>query len=278
MTRTLSVGISTCPNDTFAFAGLLDGAVRAEGLELEFELADVEELNVRMLAGELDVAKVSFHAALAAPGLFVLRSGSALGRGVGPLLLAAPGRGKPGDLVDGRAPVVLCPGRWTTASLLYELFHRGEGSVEQVVFSEIMPALENGGADFGVCIHEGRFTWRERGLELVEDLGETWEHSTGCALPLGGITARRELGRDVARSVDDALSRSIGWARGNREVALATMRRHAQELSDDVLWAHVDLYVNEYTLDLGDEGRAALEVLSARARECGVETHELEVL
>ena len=216
--------------------------------------------------GELDVAKVSFHAALVAAGdVRVLPSGSALGRGVGPLLLSAR---------DGATPEpssrVLCPGRWTTASLLWELFHRDEGQVRQCVFSEIMPALEASEADFGVCIHEGRFTWRERGLGCVEDLGETWERATDTPLPLGGIVARRTLDEAAARSVSDAIRRSIEWGHAHREETLASMRRHAQELSDDVLWAHVDLYVNEHTLELGAEGRRALDTLSERARERGL--------
>lgn len=261
MTLALRAGISTCPNDTFAFAGLLEGEVRAPGIELDFVLADVEELNRRFLAGELDVAKVSFHAALAAAdAALVLESGAALGRGVGPLLLARPGR------EAGDRPRVLLPGRWTTAALLWELFHGGEGDVRHVVFSEIMPALRAGDADLGVCIHEGRFTWREQGLALVEDLGARWERATGAELPLGGIAARRALGRDVARRVSAAIRSSVAWARAHEDRALAVARRHAQELAEPVLRAHVELYVNERTLELGDEGRAALAVLAERAR------------
>lgn len=267
MTR-VRIGISTCPNDTFAFHALLAGEVRAQGLELDFTLLDVEELNRRMLAGELDAAKVSFHAALAcAAEVVVLPSGSALGHGVGPLLLAAP------PTATGPArerPRVLCPGRWTTAHLLWRLFHDGEADVEQVIFSAIFPALQAGRADLGVCIHEGRFTWKEAGLALREDLGATWEAATGAPLPLGGIVVRRALGIGVAQALQDAIRRSIEWGRAHREACLPTMRQHAQELAEPVLWAHVDLYVNERTLDLGAEGRAALAALSERARERGL--------
>jgi 1,4-dihydroxy-6-naphthoate synthase len=277
MTRALEVGISTCPNDTFAFHALLTGeVVPADGLELSFTLADVEELNRRVLAGRLDVAKVSFHAALAAAGdVRVLSAGAALGRGVGPLLLAARAGERPTP-----SSRVLCPGRWTTASLLWELFHPGEGVVEQRVFSEILPALEAGDADFGVCIHEGRFTWQEHGLGYVEDLGETWERATDAPLPLGGIVARRTLDERTSKNVADAVRRSIEWGHAHREATLVTMRRHAQELADDVLWAHVDLYVGEHTLELGDEGRRALAVLARRARERGLLAcdAELEIL
>lgn len=266
MTRTLRIGISTCPNDTFVFHALLAGEVAPDGVELAFELHDIEELNERMLAGSLDVAKVSFHAALAmAERVVVLRSGAALGFGVGPLVLAAE-ESPPRD----RPPRVLCPGRWTTATLLWQLFHGDEpAELEQRVFAEILPALARGEADLGVCIHEGRFTWREHGLFRVEDLGQTWERSTGAPLPLGGIVASRALGADVAARVEAAIRDSLEWGLAHREACLPTMRAHAQELADDVLWAHVELYVNDWTLDLGERGRSALAALSSAARERG---------
>jgi len=264
--KRLRVGISPCPNDTFAFHALLTGEVRARGLELDFALLDVEQLNERLAAGALDAAKVSFHAALLhADDLLVLPSGSALGFGVGPVLLGAPGGRAP-----GAGARVLAPGRTTTAALLWRLFHAGDGDLEHVVFSAIFPALQARRADLGVCIHEGRFTWREAGLVFVEDLGETWERATGAPLPLGGIAVRRELGEDVAWRLQDALRASLEWARERREACLPTMRAHAQELADPVLWAHVDLYVNERTLDLGAEGRAALAALGAAARARGL--------
>jgi 1,4-dihydroxy-6-naphthoate synthase len=264
--KRLSIGISTCPNDTFAFHALLTGEVRAEGLDLGFVLLDVEELNERLFAGELDAAKVSFHAALArSDDVVVLPSGSALGFGVGPLLLAAPGG-------SGLAPEarVLGPGRFTTAALLWRLFHEGEGRLAHTVFSAIFPALQAGRADLGLCIHEGRFTWREAGLVFVEDLGTTWEQATGAALPLGGIVARRSLGLDTAWRLQDAIRASLEWGLARRDACLPTMRAHAQELSDAVLFQHVDLYVNARTLDLGAEGRAALDALSAAARARGL--------
>lgn len=284
MTRRLAVGISTCPNDTFAFHALLAGEVGAlgqagsGGLELAFELRDVEELNEGMLAGRYDVAKVSFHAALAlGERVTILPSGAALGFGVGPVLLAAPGRGRPDDAVAPgdagrpRRPRVLCPGRWTTATLLWRLFHPEPVELEQRVFSDILPALESGAADFGVCIHEARFTWRAHGLELVEDLGERWERATGAALPLGGIVARTDLGPEVLAEVAGLVRRSLDWGLAHRAACLPTMRRHAQEQADDVLWAHVETYVNAWTRELGDEGRRALAALEARARAAGLE-------
>jgi 1,4-dihydroxy-6-naphthoate synthase len=265
VSRVVRLGISTCPNDVFAFAGLLQGEVRPSGLSLEICLRDVEELNRGLAGGLYDVAKVSFHAALSlARELFVLPVGAAMGYGVGPLLLA-------GSRPRGAGPPrVLCPGEHTTATLLWRLFHGAEAEPRQVVFSEILPALERGEADLGVCIHEARFTYRQHGLRLVEDLGATWEEATGSPLPLGGLAARRELGRDAAGDVADAVAESIAWGFDHRERALETMRRHAQELADEVLWAHVELYVNERTRELGEEGARALAVLGERARSRGL--------
>ena len=274
MSRAIRLGISTCPNDTFAFHGLLTRAVDWRGLDFEVELVDVETLNERLLAGDFDVCKASFHAALlAANDVVVLPSGSALGFGVGPLLLAAEQGTRPADA----GQLALCPGRHTTAALLFDLFHPRSCRVEHVVFSEIMPRLEARTADFGVCIHEGRFTWRQRGLELVEDLGSRWEAETGCPLPLGGIVARRRLPIATIAAVQEVIHDSLLLAIGDRDAALPTMRAHAQEFDDRVLMEHVDLYVNDWTLDLGVEGSRALDELSARAASLGLGVGRLQV-
>ena len=272
--RIIRLGISTCPNDTFAFHGLLTRAVDWRGLEFEVELLDVEALNERLLAGSFDVCKTSFHAALqAADDVVVLPSGSALGFGVGPLLLAA---------ADGTRPthagqLTLCPGRHTTAALLFALFHPRSSRVEHVVFSEIMPRLEHRTADFGVCIHEGRFTWHEHGLALVEDLGTRWERETGCPLPLGGIVASRRLPAATIAAVQGVIHDSLALALRDRDAALPTMRAHAQEFDDRVLMQHVDLYVNDWTVDLGPTGEKALDELSARAASLGRAAARLRV-
>lgn len=279
MTATIHLGISTCPNDTFTFHGLIENKVDRHGLDFHFEMLDVEELNRRLFAGQFDVAKASFHAALRlADQVGVLPSGSALGFGVGPLLLAARPGTHPRDLVRDtgssddtpRAARVLCPGEMTTATLLFRLFHPGEGEVRQVVFSEIMPALESRRAEFGVCIHEGRFTWRERGLALVEDLGTVWEQQTATPLPLGGIVARHRLGSDTLRRVQAAIHDSLEYGLAHRAETVATMRRYAQELTEEIMFAHVDLYVNQWTRDLGDDGRRALATLAERAAEANI--------
>ncbi len=267
MSRTIRLGISTCPNDTFAFHGLLTRAVDWRGLAFTVELLDIEQLNERMLRDEFDVCKVSFAAALdMAERIVVLPSGSALGFGVGPLVLAAREGTRPADA----GQLTLCPGRHTTATLLFSLFHSGTTRVEQAVFSAIMPRLVAGTADFGVCIHEGRFTWQAHGLHLVEDLGTRWEAETKTPLPLGGIVAARRLPADVIAATQGVIHDSLACARANPAAALPTMRAHAQEFADDVLMQHVELYVNDWTLDLGPVGRRALASLSARAAEIGL--------
>lgn len=272
----IHLAISTCPNDTFTFHALMTKAVDWRGLEFEVDLLDIQQLNDRLFVGDFDVAKTSFHAALKlAAETVVLPSGSALGYQVGPLLLSAA----PGTRPSTAEQITLCPGADTTAALLFEMFYPRTTQVDHVVFSEIMPALERGVADFGVCIHEGRFTWEQAGLSLVEDLGTRWETETNCPLPLGGLVARRSLPEDVTRTVQAVIHDSLQYALEDRDRPIPTMRRYAQEFNDHVLMQHVDLYVNEWTVDLGDTGQAALRELSRRAVTADVlnDACELEV-
>jgi 1,4-dihydroxy-6-naphthoate synthase len=261
----LPFGISPCPNDVWAFAGLLSGAVRVPGVELAFELHDIQRLNESFREGRLAIAKTSFLAALQArKPLVVLRRGSALGFGVGPILVGRR------DAPPAEQARVLLPGANTTAALLFRLHGGQSGRVEQALFSEILPRLAAGDADLGVCIHEGRFVYQRFGLDLVRDLGEAWERDTGGPLPLGGIVADATLAPELVAACDDALLDSLDWARSHAEEALALCRRHAQELDEDVLRRHIELYVNARTFDLGTEGRAALDALWSRARSCGM--------
>jgi 1,4-dihydroxy-6-naphthoate synthase len=270
----LRIGISTCPNDVFVFHGLLAREVDAHGLELDFELADVEELNRRLLAGELDAAKASFSAALElAPSTLVLPVGAAIGRGVGPVVVA-PREERSAQRAHEGEPVVLAPGEHTTATLLWRLLHPRAGPLRHVIFSEILPALARGEADFGVCIHEGRFTYADWGLRLVEDLGQRWELETGLPVPLGGVLARRALGSSRIARLAAAIRGSLDHARRHPERALATMRHHAQEARDEVLWKHVELYVTADTRELSVVARDALAELARRARPLGIGTPE----
>jgi 1,4-dihydroxy-6-naphthoate synthase len=266
-TSNIRLGISTCPNDTFAFHALIHKKIDWRGLNFEIELLDIQQLNDRLFAGDFDVAKASFHAAfLLAQSCVVLPSGSALGFGVGPLLLASRPNERPLDTNQ----VTLCPGKHTTAMLLFQIFHPNTTRIEQAIFSDIMPRLINKQADFGVCIHEGRFTWQDQNLSLVEDLGTRWEATTGAPLPLGGIIARRSLGDELIGRIQAVIRDSIDFALADRDAALPTMRQYAQEFNDDVLMKHVDLYVNQWTQDLGDVGTAALQRLSEEAHNVGI--------
>lgn len=267
MPTPIRLGISTCPNDTFTFHGLMTRAVDWRGLDFKIELIDIQQLNDRLFRGEFDVAKASFHAALLlADKTVVLPSGSALGFGVGPLLLSAT----PNTTPSNPGQVTLCPGEQTTATLLFELFHGGTTRIEHVVFSDIMPRLQRGEADFGVCIHEGRFTWQDQGLGLVEDLGTRWEAETDCPLPLGGIIAQRALPSKTIATVQTVIRDSLELALTDPTMTFPTMRKYAQEFDDAVLMQHVELYVNQWTRDLGETGRTALQQLSARARAIGL--------
>ena len=209
------------------------------------------------------MVKLSFHAALRLADRYALLPvGSALGFGVGPVVIAGRDRAEGADV-----PRVLLPGELTTAHLLWRMFRPGPARLEHVVFSEILPALARGEADLGVCIHEGRFTYAGMGLTLDEDLGATWERETSLPLPLGGIAIARRLGPETAQRVARAVALSLDEARRAPEAALATMRRHAQELDDAALWKHVELYVNDDTRRLGTAARAAISELGRRAGE-----------
>ena len=270
----LRLGLSTCPNDTFAFHAILERRIDLRGLELDAELLDVQQLNDGLFAGRYDVSKASFHAALLlARDYGVVRAGSALGFGVGPLLVAArPGvRPQPGARV-------LCPGPTTTATLLYRCLHPDGGSIDHTVFSDIGAVLRRGDADLGVLIHEGRLTYERDGLVLIEDLGASFERLAQAPIPLGGILASLALPDDVVERFTAVLRDSIAYGWVNREEVLGTIRRYAQELGEDVIWPYVDLYVNDHTVDLGREGARALAVLERTGRAAGLFAGDLPPL
>jgi 1,4-dihydroxy-6-naphthoate synthase len=258
----IRLGISPCPNDTFAFHAILERRVDLRGLEIETELVDVQQLNDGLFAGRYDIAKASFHAALLlADRYVVLGAGSALGFGVGPLLVSAGNGAAPGPRAR-----VLCPGPTTTGTLLYRCIHPDGGSIEHAVFSEIGPAVKRGDADLGVLIHEGRLTYQRDGLALVEDLGSSFERLADAPIPLGGILASAELPAGVAETFSEVLRESIGYGWSHREETLGTIQRYAQEMDEAVIWPYVELYVNDHTVDLGEDGARALTVLEQTAR------------
>jgi 1,4-dihydroxy-6-naphthoate synthase len=247
------LGISTCPNDTFMFHALLEKRVACDGFDLDIELMDVQQLNEGLARGAFHFSKAScFAATLLKERFEICPSGAALGYGVGPLVLA--GKDAPSDMSTAR---VLTPGDKTTAFLLFQHFFPNASDVGHVVFSDIMPALEKGEADYGVVIHEGRFTYQQSGLSLVADLGELWEREFSLPLPLGCIVTDRSVPREHRAAFGEAVKRSIEYGYAHRAETLSTMRGYAQELADDVIWKHVELYVNQWSIDLGEEGTKA---------------------
>jgi len=261
---TLKLGISTCPNDTFIFYGLAHGVASVPGAGFDVRLADVEELNHWAATGEPHVCKVS---AAAAAGLLdryaVSRTGSALGRGVGPVLISKDELA-PSDL-DGR--VVVVPGMATTARLLLDLYCKQAGvrpELRAVVFDEAAGCVEDGSAAAGVLIHEGRFTFQRRGLRLIQDLGQWWEARFDLPLPLGVILIRRDLGA-LGLQVERAIGASLRLARARPEEAWGYVRGLAQELDDRTIQQHIDTFVTDFSDDLGGEGAKALAELLSMA-------------
>jgi 1,4-dihydroxy-6-naphthoate synthase len=267
MKHLLTLGYSPCPNDTFIFHALVHGLVPTAGFTVRERLEDVETLNRLALAGVLDLTKVSCHAlGHLRQHYALLHSGGALGRGCGPLVIARQATG----MAALRGRRIAIPGTLTTANLLLQLSGEGYDEVVPMPFDQIMPALRSGTVEAGVIIHESRFTYREAGFHAVMDLGAWWEAETGLPIPLGGILARRDLGAATIAAVDTAIRASLEYARGNPGVARSYIRAHAQELDDAVIDAHIALYVNDFSLDLGAAGRHAVETLLARAEARGL--------
>jgi len=264
MPNTITLGYSPCPNDTFIFHGLASGAVSAPA-ELEITLADVEELNAMAADGRFDVVKVSVAAAAGILDDYVLlRAGGAMGYGAGPVLVA----GEACDFASLDGKPVAIPGRKTTANLIFGLCCREAGiavDLKEMVFDEVMPAVASGQVAAGVVIHEGRFTFREQGMVRVLDLGAWWEKHTGLPIPLGAIAVRRSLGEEFARSMNEAIRQSLLHARGDFDGPWEYIRQHAQELDDAVIREHIDTFVTDYSLDVGEAGVGAVKRLLGEA-------------
>lgn len=267
MSRTLTLGYSPCPNDTFIFYALVHGKAGIPGLKVAERLEDVETLNRLALDGRLDLTKVSYHALGHLRGAYaLLRSGGALGRGCGPLIVS-----RPGATLDGiRSGTVAVPGSLTTASLLLRLYDPSLRDLTVMPFDRIMQAVASGDAAAGVIIHESRFTYRLHGLTCLLDLGAWWERTTGLPIPLGAILGRRSLGAEALRAVEQAVRDSLRYARAHEDEVLAYCRRHSQEMDETVMRRHIALYVNDFTDDLGPDGVAAVERLFSEAEAAGI--------
>jgi 1,4-dihydroxy-6-naphthoate synthase len=259
----LTLGFSPCPNDCFLFYALAHGLVDSEPVAPR--LADVEELNRLARDGALDISKLSYHAyAHVADEYVMLPSGGALGKGVGPLVVTRE------RLDDLRGRTVAVPGGLTTARLLLGLSQGDDLVLRELRYDRIMPAVAAGEVDAGLIIHESRFTYPEHGLVKHLDLGEWWEQATGQLLPLGGVAARRSLGPERLDRLTAAIRASMDFAYRHPELVEPYVAEHAQELSREVRQRHIDLYVNRYSRDLGQEGREAVVELFRRARERGL--------
>ena len=266
--KSLSIGFSPCPNDTYIFCGLVKGHIPLTGWSLQPErIEDVETLNEWALQGRLDITKLSFHAfGHVLEDYVLLNAGAALGRGCGPLLVA----GRNVDPVGIAEMTVAVPGKYTTAAMLLKLYEPGCKNIIMMPFDEIMDAIESGKVDCGVIIHESRFTYKDRGLVLIKDLGAWWEDISGYPIPLGGIAVKRSLGRELIEKIDMAIKASIAWAQRNHELCRPYIKQHAQELEDSVINDHIGLYVNSFSEDLGAEGLAAIEFFLAKGRQAKI--------
>lgn len=265
----LSLAYSTCPNDTFLFHALATGLIDLKGLSYNITLDDVETLNQKAKQSVYDISKLSFAAMGHLQDTYgLLRSGAALGRGCGPLVIAKPDQAK--DLKTSKDVTIAVPGLYTTANLLLGLYMGRQTHVTPMVFDEIMPAVAKGDCDYGLIIHEGRFTYPSHGLCQVVDLGEWWESETGLPIPLGGIAVKRDLPSKTIETIEQSISESVSYAFQNPEASDDYVKTHARELSDDVIRQHIQLYVNDFTVNLGQEGTLAVENFFDLARSNGV--------
>jgi 1,4-dihydroxy-6-naphthoate synthase len=262
----LTLGFSPCPNDTFIFDALVHHKVDTEGLDFEYLMADVEELNSLAFRRKLDITKVSFHAYLYLTSHYILLdSGSALGFGTGPLVIAREHTNL-GDLKDKKIAI---PGKYTTANLLFSLAVNDPLDKVEMVFSEIEQAILDGKVDAGVIIHENRFTYQDKGLIEVADLGDFWEKLTGKPIPLGGIVANRRLPGEIIHRFNRSLQRSVEFALTQTQLS-DFVRCNAQEMSVEVMRKHINLYVNKFSLNLGKAGKDAVLTLFQKALDHGI--------
>lgn len=265
--KIFSLGYSPCPNDTFIFYALVHKKIPFHGYSVAERLEDVETLNKLASRQELDITKVSFHAfAYLRDQYALLRSGGALGKGCGPLVVVRQGITE----IDWRRSRVAIPGERTTAFLLLRLYAPAIQNVTVMPFHQIMQSVRQGEADAGLIIHESRFTYQNFGLQKIVDLGDWWERTTGCPIPLGGIIMKRDLYRDFGHLLEETIRKSITYAKMHPEETQPYIRRHAQEMEESVTGQHIDLYVNEYSMDIGSDGEQAIRFLFAEAEKKGL--------
>jgi 1,4-dihydroxy-6-naphthoate synthase len=254
----LTLGFSPCPNDTFIFDALVNKKIDTEGFEFEVMTEDVETLNEWTITGKLDITKLSFPAFFQSLDKYILLySGSALGNAVGPLLVSASNK----NTVNVNSSSIAIPGIHTTANLLLSFAYPSALQKKPFLFSEIEDAVLNGKANLGVIIHENRFTYRDKGLYKVADLGEIWEEKMKLPIPLGGIAIKRNIDKQISLTIDRLIRKSLEYAFANYPLISDYVKEFSQTMSENVMRQHIDLYVNNYSLDLGEIGKIAIQKL-----------------
>ncbi|HXS36546.1 MAG TPA: 1,4-dihydroxy-6-naphthoate synthase [Flavipsychrobacter sp.] len=260
----LTLGFSPCPNDTFIFDAMINGHIDTKGLSFDYVMEDVETLNKWAEIGKLDITKLSYSTFLHVVNQYaLLHSGSALGKGVGPMLIAKT----PLDLANIKELRIAIPGLNTTANLLLSLAFPQAKNKTEVVFNEIENSVLMGDFDAGLIIHESRFTYAQKGLTKLIDLGDWWENTVNAAIPLGGIVVRRNFNKELCTTIDGLIKDSLEYSWKNYPMLSDFVKENAQEMEEDVMRKHIDLYVNDYTTDLGEEGRKAIITLFEKAKQ-----------
>lgn len=263
----ITLGISPCPNDTFIFGALAGKLIDTEGVDFEFVMEDVEALNKMAFAGTTDVTKLSYHAfAHLTDRYALLHAGSALGNNCGPLLVARTALSG-AEINQARIAI---PGKMTTANFLLGLAFPDATHRVETLFSDIEDSVVSGACEAGLIIHENRFTYQQKGLVKLMDLGEYWESTTGLPIPLGGIVVRRDIPQDVQLKINRLVRKSVEFAFANTEAVMPYIRCHAQAMDDQVMMSHIGLYVNDYTIDLGPKGQSAIREMFRMALDKGL--------
>lgn len=260
----LSIGFSPCPNDCFIFDALIHHKIDTGGINFKVIMEDVEALNNRAFKNELDITKLSYHAFLYLTDSYsLLNSGSALGFNCGPLLVKKAGR----QIADVNTARIAIPGKNTTANFLLSLAYPGAKNKQEILFSDIEEAVLNGAADAGLLIHENRFTYEQKGLEKIIDLGEYWESLIHAPIPLGGIVVKKSMDKKLQHTIDALIKQSVEYAFKNPESCMPFVKQHAQEMSEEVMKKHIELYVNQFSVDLGETGKKAISLMFNKALE-----------
>lgn len=263
----LTLGFSPCPNDTFIFDAMVNGKIDTKGLTFDYVMEDVETLNRWAEEGKLDVTKLSYNAFLKTVNQYaLLHSGSALGEGVGPMLISK----QPLDVAHIADMKIAIPGFNTTANLLLSLAFPQAKNKTEIIFSDIEAKVLDGTFDVGLIIHEGRFTYEKKGLHKLMDLGDWWENTMHAAIPLGGIVIKRSYDKDLCAAVDCIIKESLAYSWKQYPELSSFITNNAQEMEEKVMRQHIDLYVNDYTSDLGVVGRQSIETLFTKAKEGGI--------